>query len=168
MCLIRLQAPRTVYECALWKRGSEKPEGMLSRVSNVCVNWQGGGGREEKSPALSDVWWLLKKLEGGTFSKAPAAPQGSGSQRLESSQCSIRDGKSNHGIIEWFGLEETFQGDLVQGCSFNQIRLLKVPSSLTLNVPGMGHPPSLWEACPIVSLHLYNFFFLISSLNLSV
>ena len=27
---------------------------------------------------------------------------------------------------------------------FNQIRLLRAPSNLTLNVPGMGHRPPLW------------------------
>lgn len=123
----------------------KKREGMLSRVSNVCVNWQRGGGREEKS-ALSDVWWLLEKLESGTFSKAPAAPKGSGPQRLQSSQCSRRDEKLNHGIMEWFGLEETFQGDL------------KVTSSLTFNVPGMWHPPSLRAPCHSVSPPLLKLF----------
>lgn len=164
VCLIRLQAPRTVYECALWKRGSEKPEGMLSRVSNVCVNWQRGGGREEKSSALSDVWWLLKKLEGGMLSKAPAASQESGSQRLESSQCSIRDEKSNHGIIEWFGLEKIFQGDLAQPWSFNQIRLPKSHPAWPWMFQGWGthhlsgkHVPVFHYPCTI--------FFLVSSLN---
>ena len=42
-------------------------------------------------------------------------------------------------IVEWFGLEGTFRGLLVQPFAmsrdiFNQIRLLRAPSNLTLNV----------------------------------
>lgn len=144
----------------------KRREGMLIRVSNVCVR-----GREE-SPALSDVWWLLKKLGGGTSSKAPAAPEGSGSQRLQCSHCSTRDEKLNCGTIEWFGLEETFQGDLIQPCNdqgqLQADQAAQSPIQPDLECSRDGASTSLWEAYPSVSPPLYNFFFPISSLNLLV
>lgn len=53
------------------------------------------------------------------------------------------------GIVEWFGLEETFRDHLVQPLCYSrdiirQVRFLKIISNMTLNTSSEGHPQLLW------------------------
>ena len=74
-------------------------------------------------------------------------------------------------ITEWFGLEGTFKGHLVQP-PFNEqghLQLEQVSPTWPWMFPGMGHLPPLWATCASVSpppIFLVKNFFLIFSLNL--
>lgn len=51
-------------------------------------------------------------------------------------------------VKEQLELEEIFKDHLVHlKITFNQIRLLRTPSNLSLGVPRDQHPPPLWKTC---------------------
>lgn len=67
----------------------------------------------------------------------------------------IRESENSR-IMEWFGVEGTFQGHPVQLPAMNrdtfpQIRLLRAPSKLLCRFSGMEQPPPLWAICSTVS-----------------
>jgi len=78
----------------------------------------------------------------------------------------------NHRLTECFGLERTFRGHLVQPPAmsrdiFNQTRLLRAPSNLTLNVSRDGAlTTSLGNICQGFTTLMVKNFLLISSVNL--
>ena len=76
-----------------------------------------------------------------------------------------------HGVTDWFGLEGTlkitqFQPHAVGKDTSHYPKLLQAPSSLTLDIPGMGTLPTLGNLCQGL-ITLTGNFFLISKSHLS-